>query len=252
MILLPTLNRIEKLTNFLKSVFDTQTLSPGLILVDKEDFEKNKNGYSNVKIPDNWEIVQTDAITMGDKCREIWPRVKDCEWVMLVNDDHFCVTPKWDQILISKLDGTNFVSANDRWISPAKATTATAWSMPLLNALGWPIYPPGLKHLFIDDLHEQLGKATGCWRPVMSAVVEHHHVLNGKGAMDQTHQKVYSQKSWDNDRAVFENIMKHDFADCVAKIQKLQNCLPASRYNPKVERSNGLLKDKEVREKDNR
>lgn len=245
MILLPTLNRIEKLKNFVGSMLATKTSSPGLVITDHADYEMNKASYEALELPLGWEILQTTAISMGDKCREAWPLVKSAAWVMITNDDHFAVTPEWDKKLLAKLDGTNFTSANDRWLSPSKATTATAWSVPLLETLGWPIYPPCLQHLFIDDLWENLGRATGCWRPVMSAVVEHHHVLNGRGKDDETHQKVYSPKAWDHDKAVFDNFMKYDFADCVEKIKKLQNKTPSQRWNPKVEgKSNGLLEDK--------
>lgn len=233
--LLPTLNRLEKLQTFLNSAIATRTSTPGRILVDMDDYDANREAYEALRMPSGWRVVDGDGVTMGDKCREsVLLDDLEQEWVGILNDDHFCVTACWDQRLIAKLDGTNFVSANDRWIAPTKATTATAWSMPLLRALGWPIYPPGLQHLFIDDLWENLGRATGCWRPVMSAVVEHHHVLNGRGKDDDTHQKVYAPKAWDHDRAIFDNFMKYDFADCVEKIKKLQNKPPAERYNPLV------------------
>src|SRR3990167_702557 len=116
MILLPTLNRVTKLTQFLKSAIDTGTTLPGLILVDKDDLEKNKSDYELIgetTMPMGWRYEVTEGVTMGDKVRNAWPIVKDCKWVMLTNDDHFCVTPGWDKLLISKLDGKNFVSAND-------------------------------------------------------------------------------------------------------------------------------------------
>jgi hypothetical protein len=138
----------------------------------------------------------------------------------------------WDVKLRDRLDGKNFVSSNDRWMAPMKAATATAWSMPLLEALGWPIYPPGLQHLFIDDIFEAIGRGAGCWRICMDVVVEHRHVLNGRGAKDETHDKVYSQKAWDRDHATFELFMKHDFQEVIKKVQALQGDIPMQRWNP--------------------
>lgn len=230
--LLPTLDRVDKLRNFLKSAINAKTSTPGLIITDNDDYAKNKDGYQALALPENWSIRVTKAITMGDKVREVWDHVKHRNWLAILNDDHFCITEHWDVKLLSRLDGKNFVSANDRWIAPRKATTATAWSMDLLNAVGWPIFPPGLNHLFIDDIWEHLGKNTGCWWPVMSAVVEHHHVINGKGAEDDTHHKVYNQKAWDTDNAIFQNFIKHDLGPTVEKIIKFQDMTMGQRYNP--------------------
>lgn len=249
--LLPTLDRIDKLKVFLETAKIAKTCTPGMVLVDEEDMTKNKEHYEVLDLPNNWIVMVTKAITMGDKVREVWPSVVNyrSRWVGLLNDDHYIVTPEWDRILVSALDGKNFTSSNDRRMAPMKAATATAWSMDLLNAVGWPIYPPELKHLFIDDVWENLGRMTGCWRVCMNAVVEHKHVLFGTGSRDETHNKVYGAefpqkpgRLWDMDKAVFENFMKHDFNDVVQKIKKLQDRPRHQTFNPNYsKRSIGLL-----------
>ncbi len=234
--LLPTLNRIEKLKEFIRHARGTETSTPGYILVDKEDFEANQKAYESIEHLPDWDFFITKAVTMGDKCREFMFTQKfmaeDIKWVGILNDDHVPITKGWDVKLVTRLDGKNFISANDRWMAPIKATTATAWSMPLLKCVGWPIFPPGLHHLFIDDVWEQLGKHTGCWRIAMDVVVEHRHVIKDASLNDATHEKVYSQKSWDMDKAVFDNFMKHDFQATVMKIRKFQDMLPGQAYNP--------------------
>jgi hypothetical protein len=243
MILLPTLNRIEKLKAFLKSVKDTKTTAPGLILVDADDYGKNCIGYDDIarnNMPDNWEFKITQAVTMGGKCREVIPEL-NVNWVGLVNDDHECVTEGWDQKLIAKLDGKNFVSANDRTLNAYRLpVTATAWSMDLLKAVGWPIYPPWLEHLFIDNLWLNLGKATGSWRMVAGCIVTHNHVLFGKAESDDTHTKVYGENFhkgengglWLNDEANFNKFMQTEFQATVQKIKAFQDYLPGQAWNP--------------------
>ncbi len=240
--LLPTLNRLAKLEVFLKTAIAAETSTPGLILVDENDYLANLDKYEGLSLPLGWAYRTTRGISMGDKCREVWPTLGDRKWVGILNDDHHIITKHWDQLMLKTLDGTNFASANDRKMAPIKATTATVWSKALLDALNWPIYPPQLQHLFIDDLWENLGRATGCWRICMNVVVEHHHVLFGKAPADETHEKVYNQKAWDMDRAIFENIMKHDFAQAVATIKKHQNKPRGQRFNPNYATpSKGLL-----------
>ncbi len=234
--LLPTLNRLSKLQDFLNSAIDTDVTTPGRIIVDREDHAMNSANYAKLTLPPGWDLYLSDAVTMGDKVRAIWPEVKDRDWVGLLNDDHFAITKGWDTILTSKLDGKNFTSGNDRWMAPMKAVTATAFSMPLLKAVGWPIYPPGLQHLFIDDIWESLGRGSGCWRVCMNSVVEHRHVMKDQSLNDSTHEKIYNQKSWDMDKAVFDNFMKHDFGITVEKIKKFQDQLPGQSYNPSPSR----------------
>lgn len=236
--LLPTLNRVDKLKKFIESAIAAETSQPGMIIVDLNDWERNKDKYFELPkiVGWNFEVTAPEAVSMGDKCRAVWDKVKDQGFVGILNDDHFVVTKEWDKKLTSRLDGKNFVSANDRWMAPQKATTATAWSMPLLETLGWPIFPPNLQHLFIDDVWELLGRSTGCWRVCMDVIVEHHHVLKGQGHEDETHVKVYSKKSWEADRQVYDGFLQKDAQESVNKIMKLQNCTPSQRYNPSPKR----------------
>lgn len=254
--LLPTLNRIEKLRHCLQSMKKQDTTTPGLIIVDKKDWLKNEGEYLKLKetswpscldvsdddvgvtIEQGWDYVVTEAVTMGDKCREVWPQVKDREWVGILNDDFDFQTYQWDVKLLKRLDGKNFVSSNDLWLAPMRATTATAWSMPLLKAVDWPIFPPELTHLHIDSVWEQLGRATGCWRIAMDVIVEHRHVLKGYDD-DDTNKATYGAY-FDAQRKgmkpledqAFEKFMAANFNKLVEKIKAFQDYLPGEQYNP--------------------
>jgi len=254
--LLPTLNRIEKLRHCLCSMSAPQykggdldlpsmsaqdTTTPGLIIVDKNDWLKNEGQYLELRsvFPnDDWDYKITEAVTMGDKCREVWPEIEGSEWVGILNDDFDFRTYMWDVKLLSRLDGKNFVSSNDRWLAPVRATTATAWSMPLLKAVGFPIFPPELKHLHIDSLWENLGRATGCWRIAMDVIVEHRHVL--KGYDDDATNKATYDSYFDAQRKgikpiedqIFDKFMNENFNKLVQKIKDFQDYLPGEQYNP--------------------
>ncbi len=239
--LLPSLDRIEKLKHCLIAAKVTETSTPCLIIVDKNDWLKNEAAYLELKdlFPnDGWDYRVTEAVSFGGKVREVWDETKDCEWVGVLNDDFHFESKGWDKALVARIDGKNFVSSNDRWNAPMRATTATAWSMPLLKAVGWPIFPPQIDHLHIDSIWEALGRATGCWRVVMSAIVEHRHVLKGHEA-DSTHQKVYAEyfkaqlagvKPLEDQ--LFEKFMAEEFPGVVQKIKDFQDYLPGELYNP--------------------
>ncbi len=224
MILLPTLNRPDQLRQFLDSAIKAKTASPGMVIVDNEDNVKNGEAYEELLIKVEqlgWNYAFTDAVSMGDKIREVWPKVTenpDRYWVCVLNDDHRIVTEYWDKKLITHLDGANFVSCNDRWAAPMKAAGATIWSIDLLKHLDWPIYPPKLQHLFIDDLWEKVGRSSGCWKVLMNVVVEHHHAMKGESPQDETYRKVYAKTAWDADQAIFNAFMQNDFQKTVEKI----------------------------------
>lgn len=248
--LLPTLDRIEKLTAFLKSYAAMECKTKGRVLIDEKDWEKNQGAYvgiNNKLLPDGWAIEITKAVTMGGKIREYAPKAPDnTKFLGILNDDHVCASKNCLELLESKLDGKNFVSANDRRPQAFSfPVTATAWSVPLLKALGWPIYPPFLEHLYIDNLWHQLGIQTGCWRMVAGAVVLHDHILwNGK-PQDETHKKVYGEEfissggakrseMYQRDEQNFKIFMQTEFHQAVAKIKEFQDFLPGEQWNPKV------------------
>lgn len=220
--LVPSLNRPAKLREFLKSVIQAETTTPGLILIDATDYDKNNSAYLDLPMPEGWSIYLTGAhVSMGDKIRTCFN--PSWEWVGVLNDDHYVITKGWDQRLIKQLDGTNFLSTADRWTAPAKASGATIWSMPLLAALGFPVYPPGMQHLFIDDLWETLGRSTGCWKVDMHVVVEHRHALKDNKLIDETHMKVYSQSAWNKDQEIYREWVKNDMEKCITKIRELRS-----------------------------
>lgn len=211
MILLPTYNRIEKLKNFMKSAVETMTGTPGLVLIDAVDYTEKRAEYLELEataFPDDWKIKVTQARGMGAKVREVWPIVREHAFVGILNDDHICITKNWDAKLTRQLTGKNFISCNDNWNAPYRAAGATIWSMPLLECVGWPIFPPQIEHLGVDDCWELLGRATGCWTCDMSVVIEHSHVLKG-AENDETHKLTYGTGAWENSPAAM---------DCAARL----------------------------------
>ncbi len=249
--LLPTLNRIDKLNKFIDMALETKMSTPVTLLVDENDMSSHADDYLKITERSGVGLVQTKAVGMGDKVREWFASEhydEATQFVGLLNDDHAPITEGWDKLLVSKLDGTNFVSPNDR--QPDRRafmlpTTATAWSVDLIEAVGFPIYPTNMKHLFVDTLWLQLGKATGCWRMCANVIVEHHHVLWGKAPSDETHEKVYAKPAWDYDEFVFKQFMANDFQATVQKIRALQGLTPSQKYNasPPRPKQHGVVLD---------
>lgn len=222
MILLPTLNRPKLLQNFVESLHETMVECPGLILVDDKNYDTSIP--AELELPKAWKIVKTgNAISMGDKTRFIWPEVKSSRWVGLLNDDHYCITKHWATALEAYLDGTNMVSTDDGgWNFGFRVCGLTAWSMPLLDAVGFPIFPRNLQHLYIDDVWKNIGETTGCWLETNKIKIEHRHVYNGKMAKDETFEKVNAPPSWEYDAKEFKHFMEQDFKGVCDRVTKLR------------------------------
>lgn len=189
LILLPSLNRIERLKKFFNSYKTTESELPGLLLIDEGDFISKQQEYLGLELPPNWELVQTKGVSMGDKCREVWDRYINLEFVVLLNDDHVLETKNWDKIVANQIKGNNIVATNDGWQAPRRLAGATAWSCKVLRTVGW-MFVPGTHHLFIDTAWEYLGGKTQCIQILMDVMVRHEHAfLTGK--MDETHKQVY-------------------------------------------------------------
>jgi hypothetical protein len=176
--LLPSLNRIANLRRFLDAYRATGGSTPGAIIADQADFAASQAAYESLDLPRGWFIWQTASVTPGDKLREIWDRLAPCTWLGLIGDDCVPETAEWDKSLIAGLDGTNFVSCDDAWLAPNKVGNCWAISGGLVRTVGY-ILPPGLQHLFVDDVWETLGRATGCWRVRMDVRVRHVAVAKG-------------------------------------------------------------------------
>ena len=211
--LLPSLNRPESLARCFAAYRATGTVGRGIVLVDGNDWSKNRDAYAALTLPDRWTWHQTSGVTMGDKLRETWDLYRDAAAIGLVGDDNVpentvvkdpktgavvAGTPNWDAMLAACLTGANIVSSNDDWranrdIMVGKMAGATLFSGDLLRAIGY-LFPPGLAH-FIDDFYEQIGRAAACWVVRTDVMVRHIHPMKpgAKLAMDETYRVAYDR-----------------------------------------------------------
>ena len=232
MLLVPTRRRLAKLKNFCQSAVKAETTCPAMILVDAKDYKDNERLYTDLEMFDfpnkYWKIFITTAEKMGPKIREVHEVWRTQDWVAVLNDDHHIVTKEWDKRLSSQLDGKNFVTCNDRWNAPKRAAGATMFSMPLMEAFGFPMFPLQIDHLGIDDVFENIGRATGCWEVDMSVIIEHHHAFKNPDTIDETHKLVYGTRPWAEapeakaTEIAFRKWVAEDFQGVVQRVKALR------------------------------
>jgi len=225
--LLPSRGRPGNLARFFNAYRQTGGSTPGMVIVDTDDYLAHRPAYSELALPMGWLLKITSGVTQGEKIAEVWHQVKDCAWLGLIGDDCVPETMGWDRRLTEALDGTNFVSCDDGWQAPKRVGNCWVMSGDLVRAVGW-IFPPGLQHLYVDDVWEEIGHEAGCWRVLMDVKVAHRHVLKGEAAPDDTHRAVYGSDGsdpqagmWPLDAAAYTGWQKSGKADTIAAVRAL-------------------------------
>lgn len=189
LILLPSLQRPKLCERFFSAYKETESETPGILIVDKND--PSKDEYFKLALPDGWRLVLTEGRTMGDKFRETWDQYKELDFVIVLNDDHIPRTKQWDHAVISQLNGSNCVFTNDGptpdkpYVFPNRVCGAIAISGGIYRALGY-LFPNGLDHLFTDDAWAQLFSGAQCARGLPDVCVEHRHAYMHPKEQDET------------------------------------------------------------------
>src|ERR1700741_5189324 len=154
--LLPSRLLPARLARFFAAYKTTGGSTPGMVLISTADYAEDCAQYDALDLPLGWFVHYTSGETQGDKMREVWDEIKDCAWFGLVGDDCVPETPGWDKQLVDELDGTNFVYCDDGWQAPARIGNCWVMSGAVVGAVGY-IFPPGLHHLFVDNVWEIFG-----------------------------------------------------------------------------------------------
>lgn len=222
--LLPSRGRPANLARFFDAYRKTGGATPGLVLISTPDLVN----YQGLALPIGWHIFPTEGETQGEKIAECWEQIKDCAWLGLIGDDCVPQTQHWDRGLIERLDGANIVSCDDGWLAPRRLGNCWVMAGALVRAIGY-IFPPGLQHLFVDDVWETIGAQAACWSCRMDIVVAHRHVLKGEAPPDQTHRLVYGSDQsdtsgglWPADIAAYQAWAEGDAARAIAAAKALR------------------------------
>lgn len=219
--LLPTYNRpTTNLARFFTAAKLSSMTTPGAVLVDESDYAKNQPAYDALELPDNWTVHLVKGGCCADATRQGFAELftDDMQWCGWLSDDLIPETPGWDVLVIDALTGWNCVSTNEGRDAPKKFNGATAWSGDLLRAVGY-LYPDGLKHYYIDNVWEELGKLMNNWTCLMNVMVRHAHHSWTQDADDATVAHV--QSVWFHDEPAFNRWLNNERLPAANRIGEL-------------------------------
>lgn len=175
--LVPTRGRIHtNLRRLLRALEVTETSTRVYVVVDEDDYHDHAEAYDTL----GCDLFMVTGGSSGEAFEQARMMLStfETEWVGFLSDDLVPETKGWDLELLAHLNGTNVISSNDGAHAPRRMNGAVVWSAPLLRAVGY-VYPPGLKHMYVDDVWEELGRAIGIWYCEMDVMVRHAHASWG-------------------------------------------------------------------------
>lgn len=188
--LLPSRRRPYNLARFFAACRASGVATEGTVLVDRRDWNDNRLDYEACDPPAGWRFRLTEGETQGDKVREVWPEIADRAWLGLIGDDCVPETAGWDRRLVEHLEPALIVSCEDGWQAPQRLGNCWIIAGALARRVGY-IFPPGLQHLFVDDIWEAIGRGADCWHRDMTVKVAHRHVQKGEAPPDETYRAIY-------------------------------------------------------------
>jgi len=193
-VFLPSFNRPHLVKNFITSYNKTGAKVPLWIVVDEND--PKLESYKELQLPDKGLLKITKARTMGSKTRELWDEFKDFDYLILVNDDHECITAGWDQAILSQVQGHNVVFTNDDYVNaegPNRIAGAICFSGKWMRALGY-LFLPNLDHLYSDDTWQILCQRPQCAFYMHDVVMAHRHAYKHPELQDETFRVINGEK----------------------------------------------------------
>ena len=207
MILLPSRGRPGNLERFARECRAFDVRQRFTILLDDDD-AKN---YLSVKLPENCEIEIRGRKSNGERFQDYFERHPNEPYYAFFADDVIPHTREWDTKLAVAAGAINVAWPRD---GIADQPTIVFIGGDLVRTVGW-LCPPGLKHLWLDTLWGEIGKALGVTHFCRDIEMEHCHYTNGKAPYDAT----YRERSTDG-KDVFDRLIAN-MPEIVARCRTL-------------------------------
>lgn len=143
------------------------------------------------------------------------------KYIGFLGDDHAPRTGGWDKLIVEALDhlGTGIVYGNDLF-QGAALPTAVFMTANIVRALGYMV-PPGLGHLFLDNVWLNWGQALNRIGYLDDVIIEHLHPAAGKADTDEGYERVNAPAQYERDGEAFRRYMDGRFHDDVTKLRAL-------------------------------
>jgi len=188
LVICPSRERPARAKAMYKSFLDTKAgPSTDLMFVLDAD-DPAQIGYDGPPL-----VVFPKTTMVKSMNRAVAMNVNDYDIIGFVGDDCLFRTPGWDEIFEATLEreGDGIVYGNDLG-RPDFPGTHPFMSSSFVKALGW-FWQPSMRHLYVDYVLRDIGKALGRYFFCHGVEIEHMHYVFGKGEKDESYLLSNSQ-----------------------------------------------------------
>lgn len=147
--------------------------------------------------------------------------VHNYDAVGFIGDDCRPRTHHWDRHLAAALDamGSGIVYPEDG-IHHGGLPCHVWITSDIISTLGW-FAPPKMRHLFIDNAWQEIGRAINRLKYVPEVLVEHLHPIAGKAEWDDLYRAVNAGDQYALGDRLFSEYLRDDFAGDVKKLRAM-------------------------------
>ena len=225
LVMVPSRGRPKMLEKFVTSLYNTKaTPDNGVDLVV----------YLNEDDPRRYEYGCYEKTLIGKRLylaeayNYLFKEYPDYEYYSLLNDDHYCITPRWDDVLISIIE-----SCGKGWGIACCEDKLTDWnkfqhpsgmviSGNIPRTLGYMVWPK-IQHIGIDCYFMSLLKGIERLYRLSDVVIEHRHWLNGKALLDENYKWVYNKNQYQYGMSMVEEYKRTQLQKDIDKLKEAMN-----------------------------
>lgn len=219
LVALPTRSRPQNVIQFLDAFDRTRRIADLAVVADEDD----PGTLARLKPPwPDWLTVTVlpRSSTATKVNAAALPGTKTHRAVMFLGDDNVCRTEGWDEQVMAALDrpwvyrgrtgppGSGFVYVNDLGGREDIIACNMAISSDIIDALGYFDWP-GCNHFRVDNIWQDVARATTGLTYLPDVIIEHLHPFLGKGTDDRLYGETW-EKWWVTDELAYKRWERED------------------------------------------
>jgi hypothetical protein len=221
MVIVPSRGRPQNIAA-LHDAWQSTTIGSAQLLIAVDDDDPTLGDYEKVCADRGIDLTVGPRLRMCPTLNKVASERAPHHFAIgFLGDDHRPRTVGWNQTYVDTLQGigTGIVYGNDL-LRGETLPTQVAMTADIVQALGYMV-PPGIKHLWADNVWFDLGHAIDRIRYLPDVIVEHLHPVVGKGEWDAGYTEVNSDAANDADRSAYRRWLETQKDIDVAKLKAL-------------------------------
>lgn len=223
-LLVPSRGRPQNIERLKRDLVESYYAGPGdryldlIVGLDEDDPSEYSPRYQNTY---ELKLEVNPRLRLGGTLNLLANKYKDYYDILgFLGDDH---SPRgtWQRRIEEELTAMRVgMVYGDDGHQGVNLPTAIFMTSNIVKTLGWMV-PPGMQHMYLDNIWKDLGEAAGCIKYLPDVKIEHLHPAAGKSEWDERYEEVNSAAQYSVDLARYTEWKEKQMAADVAKIKAI-------------------------------